>query len=216
MIKSRHINKIRSIEIAALNGPSSQDVRLEWVTISGGTYNAPNDVYVEATKSVNILDVRAIWGPESDDEEKSSLDENKMEINQNGYWYFSKTLDLSNTPELVILHKVKDTYYKAAGTTLADVWTPNTAPTWSVNQWQGYWLVFPDSRFKILNNDTTSITVDLDGGALPVGSNIGEILRLVVWNPIRDDLSVPGGVTSPLGGELTFQSIYSSRQDLIG
>lgn len=217
LIKSRHISKVRSVEIAALNGPASQNIRLEWITESGGTHNAPNDTNEGAVKTTHVLDVPAIWGPvNTDQKEKTRLDQNNMSIDQVGFWYFSKTLDLADKKELVVIHKVKDTYFSGAGTTAAAIWTPDVAPSWTIDQWKGHWILFGDNRFKVLSNTDSALTVDLDGGALPVGSNVGSIYILVIWNPVRDGLGLPSGATSPLGDELVLQSVYCSRQELIG
>jgi len=218
IIKSQHINKMRNIEAASIYGVGSQLVRLEWITETGGTFVPSRNAYEGSTKVTNVLDnVAAIWGPvQRDQREKVSLQEQAMAIDQQGYWYFDNSLNLTGKPNLIILHRMMDELYSGDGTDASDVWTPDDDPSWTVNQWRGYWLVFAASRFKILSNDATSVTVDLNDGILPVGSTAGEILTFVKWDPDRDDLSNPGGSLSPIGQEDVFQSLLCTRLGIIG
>lgn len=209
---------MRNIEAASLYGVSSQLVRLEWITETGGTFIASRNAYEGATPTINVLDnIAAIWGSvQRDQREKLSLEEQSMAIDQQGYWYFDNALNLTGKPNLIILHRVMDELYSGDGTDASDVWTPDDDPSWTTNQWRGYWLVFPTSRFKILSNDGISVTVDFDGGTLPAGSTAGEILTFIKWKPYRNDLSNPGGSLSPLGQEGVFQSLLCTRLGIIG
>lgn len=214
----RAINKMNNLEAESLYGGSSQIVRLEWITKTGGTPNPAYGVNEGATPTTNVLDnVAAIWGPvQRDQKEKTTISEETLSIDQQGFWYFANDLNLTGKPDLLILNRKMDKAYSGDGTSAAAIWTPDTAPAWTVNEWTGYWLVFPTSRFKILSNTVSALTVDLDGETLPVGSNTGEILTFVKWKPTRDDLSTPGGSLSPLGQEGIYQSILCNRLGIIG
>ena len=218
IIRSQHINKMNNLEAAAINSPSSQLVRLEWITEVGGTYLESQRVFEGATLTTNVLDnIPAIWGPvQRDQREKTRIFDQTISIDQQAYWYFDNAQNLSYLDKLMILQRVMDLLFSGDGTAAAAVWTPDAVQAWIVNQWKGYWLVFPTTRFKILSNDATSVTVDLDGGTLPVGSTAGEILTFVKWRAVKDDLSNPGGSMSPLGQEGIFQSVLCTRLGTVG
>lgn len=213
-ISAKHVSAAIKREAMTLYGPSSQRVRLEWITESGGVFNAPHDVYVDPVKTPNVSDnVPGIWGPVMRDQrERITLADLALSIDQLGFWYFANDLNLANRKELVILQHVRDQYYTGAGTGLATVWTPDVAPSWTVDEWIGYWLVFSDRRFKVLSNAMLDVTVDLGvDGILPTGSTTAELQQLIEWYPVRDDLAVSAGAMSPLNEIAIFQSVFVSR-----
>jgi len=167
--------------------------------------------------------IAGIWGPVMRDQrEKIDLDGQMINIDQLGFWFFPNSLNLAGLDDLLILQRNKDKYYTAPGTGAAAVWTPDDAPSFTENEWISFWLVFSDRRFKIIDNDTTTITVDLTTGVpgskqtLPVASTTAEILALIEWYPIRRDLGVNGGAMSPLASQTIFQSIFVSRIPVVG
>lgn len=221
-ISSRHVKSMLKQEAAILYGPTSSRVRLEWVTEAGGTLNQPHNIMVDATETVNILDnVAALWGPVMRDQrEKTRLEGLSLDIDQLGFWYFANDLNLADRDKLLILHRLKDKYYAGAGTGAAAIWTPDEAPSWTADEWIGYWLVFSDRKYKITDNSTTAVTVDLStdpgSNALPILSAEAEIMKLIKWYPIRQDLGVPAGALSPIFEENIFQSIFCSRIPIVG
>lgn len=222
-VNAKHVNKMLRAETSVLYGPTSQQVRLEWITSVGGTYNAPHNVYVGATETLNVSDnVAAIFGSfKSDQRERINLNGQTLDIDQLGFWYFDNSLNLSEKTKLLVLHRNKDKYHTGAGSSSGSVWTPDDAPGFTADEWISYWLVFSDRRFKITDNDETTVTVDLNSGvpdnlqALPA-SGTAEILGLVEWYPVRRDLGFLGGAISPIGLETIFQSVFCSRIPIVG
>ncbi len=222
-VSSKHVVKILKGEAALLYAPSSQRCRLEWITSTGGTLNAPHNVMVDKTDTLNVSDdVAGIWGPAMRDQREKIIFENQtLSIDQLGYWYFPDSLNLAGLTNLLILQRNKDKYYTGAGTGAAAIWTPATAPEFTADEWISYWLVFSDRRFKITDNDTTTITVDLTSGvpegkqALP-GSTTAEIIGLVEWYPVRQALGFDSGSMSPMGSQTLLQSIFVSRIPVTG
>jgi len=223
-VSSKHVNKVLKSEISTLYGASSQRCRLEWITSTGGTLNKPHNLMVGKTDTLVVSDnIAGIWGPVMRDQrEKIDLDGQMINIDQLGFWFFPNSLNLAGLDDLLILQRNKDKYYTAPGTGAAAVWTPDDAPSFTENEWISFWLVFSDRRFKIIDNDTTTITVDLTTGVpgskqtLPVASTTAEILALIEWYPIRRDLGVNGGAMSPLASQTIFQSIFVSRIPVVG
>ena len=223
-VSAKHVSKVLKGEVSALYGVSSQRCRLEWVTVSGGVLNSPHNINVGETKTLQVNeDVAGIWSPVMRDQrERVKFEDQVVMVDQLGFWYFANDLNLAGLQEILILQKFKDKYYTAAGTPASAVWTPTEAPSWSVDEWISYWLVFSDRRFKITSNTTTAITVDLTSGipaskqSLPAGSNTGEIMGLVEWYPVRRDLGIEGGALSPLNAETIFQSVFVSRIPVTG
>lgn len=223
-ISSRHVKKMLKQETAVLYGPTSQRVRLEWRTETGGTLNKPHNIYVGATITVNVLDnVVAIFGSfKSDQRERINLDRLALSIDQLGFWYFANNLQLADKNNLLILQHIKDKYYSGNGTGSGSVWTPDTDPSWTADEWIGRWLVFPDRRFKITDNGTESLTADLtsdpkDGGnILPTSSTQGKIMGLAEWYPVRNNLALQAGAIAPLETEMIFQAVFCSRIPIAG
>lgn len=201
-----------------LYGHSSELFRLEWVTETGGTLNVSHNEYVGATKTTQVdLNIPGIWGPVMRDQrERIDIDGMMVSIDQLGFIYFANDLNLAGKDKLVILQHVKDKYYSGAGVGAAAVWTPDTAPAWTVDEWISYWLVFTDRRFKITDNDAGTLTIDLGSGTLPTSSTSAEIMRLIEWHPVRRDLGVAAGALSPLNERLIFQSVFVSRIPVTG
>ncbi len=217
-VKSSHVNKMLKAEVSALYGHSSGLFRLEWVTETGGTLNVPHDESVGSTKTTQVqTDVPGIWGPVMRDQrEQIRVDGMMISIDQLGFVYFANDLNLQGKDQLVILEHVKDKYYSGAGTGAAAVWTPNTPPAWTADEWITYWLVFSDQRFKITDNAAGNVTVDLVGNTLPTSSTTAEIMRLIEWYPVRRDLGVVAGAIAPLNEQVIFQPIFVSRIPIAG
>lgn len=217
-VPAKHIQAYLKQEVATLYGGTSQLVRLEWETETGGALNAAHGKNTGATKVTHILDnVQAMWGPVQENQrERIKLEGLALNIDQNGFWYFDNARNLAAKPKMVILHRLKDKFYSGLGTGALAVWTPDVAPGWTVDEWAGYDLVFSDRRFKVLSNTTTALTVTLDGGTLPAGSTTGEVLKLVEWYPVRESLDVLGGSFAPMGLESIFQSVYCQRMSTVG
>ena len=209
-------------ENAVLYGPTSHRVRLEWASETGGILNAPHNIMVGATETVNIQnDVAALWGPVMRDQrEKTRLEGLGLDIDQLGFWYFANDLNLADKDKLIILHLLKDKYYVGDGTGVSAVWTPDDAPSWTADEWISYWLVFSDKRYKITDNSTTAVTVDLatdpGGNALPAASTEAKIMKLIKWHPVRQDLGLSAGALSPMHESLIFQAVFSSRIPIVG
>lgn len=221
-ISSRHVKGMLKRETAVLYGPTSHRVRLEWMTETGGTLNEPHGIMEEATETVNIQNnIPALWGPVMRDQrEKTQLEGLALDIDQLGFWYFANDLNLADKDKLLILHLLKDKYYVGDGTGAGSIWTPDEDPSWTADEWIGYWLVFSDKRYKITNNSTTAVTVDLNSdpgsNALPALSTESEIMKLIKWHPIRQGLDVVAGALSPMAEENIFQSIFVSRIPAVG
>ena len=217
-VPSKHIDRMFKREKSLLYGHSSELFRLEWVTSTGGTLNVPHDAYVGATEMIQVeADVSGIWGPVMRDQrERIDLDGLMVSIDQLGFVYFDNNLNLQGRDKLMILQNVTDKVYSGAGVGAASVWTPGTAPAWTVDEWITYWLIFSDRRFKITGNAVGDVTVDLNGGTLPTESTSAKIMRLIEWYPVRADLGVAAGAVSPINDQLIFQSIFVSRIPITG
>jgi hypothetical protein len=221
-VSAKHVNTVLKREFSALHSTSSSDCRLEWITIAGGVYNEPHDTYTGATETVNIdTAVTGMWSPVMRDQrERIDLEEQTLSIDQLGFWFFSNGLNLSSRNDLVILQKDKEKYHSGSGTGAAAIWTLDVDPEFDDDEWLEHWLVFADRRFKIIDNNGTSVTVDLTSGiggsTLPAGPVTGEIMGLVEWYPVRRDLGFSAGVLSPINSRQMFQSIFCSRIPVTG
>lgn len=223
-VSAKHVTNVHQAELSMLYGPSSQRVRLEWVTSIGGTLNKPHNKYVGATETLHISNnVAGIWGPVMRDQrERVRMEGQAIDIDQLGFWYFDNSLSLAEKTNLLILHCLKDKYHSSNGTGSASVWTPDEDPEFTADEWISYWLVFSDRRFKITDNDTTTVTVDLTSGIpsslqeLPETSTAAEIMALIEWHPVRQKPELPGGALSPMGQETILQSVFCSRIPIVG
>ncbi len=223
-VSAKHVSKVLKAETSLLYGQSSQRCRLEWITSTGGVLNEPRNLMVGKTDTLVVsADVAGIWGPVMRDQrERVNLDGAMISIDQLGFWYFPHSLNLANKDDLIILQKNKDRYYTGAGVGASAVWTPDTAPTWTVDEWIKHWLLFSDRRFRVTSNTTAAVTVDLTTGVptdlqtLPTDSTSGELIGLAEWYPVRKDLGFAGGALSPLGAGTIFQSIFCSRIPVVG
>ncbi len=223
-VSSKHVARVLKGEVATLYGHSSQRCRLEWITSTGGALNKPHNKMVGAIDTLNVSDnVAGIWGPVMRDQrEKVNLDGQVFNIDQLGFWYFPNSLNLAGLTDLLILQRNTDKYYTEAGIGAGSVWTPDEVPVFTADEWISYWLVFSDRRFKITDNDVTTVTVDLTSGVpsskrtLPTSSTTAEILGLVEWYPVRRGLGFEGGAISPLSSQTIFKSIFVSRTPVVG
>ena len=223
-VSSKHVNKVLKAETATLYGKGSQKFRLEWITSTGGSLNRPHNVMVGKTDTLHISDnVSGIWGPVMRDQrEKVDLDGQMINIDQLGFCFFPNSLNLAGLQDLLILQRITDQYYTGDGIGAGSVWTPDGAPSFTLNEWISYWLVFSDRRFRITGNDEGTITVDLTKGipsgkqTLPTGSTTAEILGFIEWYPVRRDFGFIGGAMSPLNTQTIMQSIFVSRIPVVG
>ena len=227
LVPTRIVNRAVRQEQAMLHGPTSQLVWLEHITRSGGALNQSHNKMVGATETKNVIqDVPAIiGGPDGrmrhreDDDLSASL----LNIDQEAVWYFANDRQLSTFTNLVIVQFLKDKLYSGAGTGSSTIWTPGTNPAWTDDEWIDYWLLLGTDRFRVTDNDGTTVTVDLSGGtadpgdvALPTSSTSGEMVRAIEWFPIVTDIGGPLGQIAPLGRESVLQPIHCSRIARVG
>ena len=215
-VPSSVINRTRKAELQALHGASSQLVRLEWITATGGTLNIAHGVNAGETKTLQVNDVvPAIYGAPGF-RSKDDLDaaDRIVSIDEEVTWYFANDFKFGNLAELVIIQKLKSDYLQSDGTGTGAVWTPDSAPAWVVDSLIGYDLVFSDRRFKIISNTALKVTVDLPSLPLPnalPGAAQFEIYESIEWFPIRDDPQARGASLAPLGDQLILQGVACSR-----
>lgn len=211
MIEVSHLTlkRLRQKAIETLYSSLGQNVRIEWVTRSGGTYNDAWDITEGGTPSDNILDTVAIISgleePQLQLLDKSIIDASPALL------FLETDINLKNRPNFIIAQKIETEYWKGDGTGASTVWTPDSPPSWTADEWIGFSLWFSDRRFEITDNDTTTLTVDLDGGTLPTSSTEAEIVSIQEWFPSLNAPDLADGMVSPLGDSQLLQSLLITK-----
>ena len=211
-------NDIRKMKIQAesqMHSAMGQDIRIEWITKAGGTLNAAYNVTEGGTDSLNVFDTKAIITHIDD----RRLLELGMTLTDADFFFIDIETDinLKNKPNFVIVQKIDDPeYWDGNGIGASAVWTPDSAPSWTVDQWKGYWLWFSDKRFEIVSNTTTALTVNLGNYTLPTISTYGEIVSVKKYKPIMDAPSLDEGMRTPFGSGILFQTIIATTTGTVG
>ncbi|GEM_PF-4365788 len=214
MISHLDITRMKQEADKTLYSALGQLVRIEWQTQSGGIYKNPFEVYVGGTLTKNVLDTVALISSIRDSELKL-MDSEIVRANP-AIIKLRTNVNLKNHPNFRIIQKIKDEYWTGAGTGAGSVWTPDSAPNWTADQWRGFWLWFSDKRFEVLSNTATALTVNLAGDTLPASSTTGEIMSVKEWYPVFNQPTLGGGVRSAAGTHQLLQSVLCTEIPIRG
>jgi len=209
MISQREIEVLKLHLTNALYGGVGQDVRIEWITKSGGIADNVWDVTTGGTDTTNILNARGIVMDAERYQGKLRIVENAIEYQHNVIWLLETDVNLKNQTNFILLQLLKDQYNSGSGTGSGSVWTVSGS-SWTVNQWAGFWLVFSDKRFEIVSNTATQLTVTLAGETLPASSSY-EIMGIKEWYPFIPAPTLEDTMGLALGDGQLLQSVYCSQ-----
>jgi len=214
-IGKHDLEVIRKVAMGDMYSPLGQTIRLEWETISGGTLKESFNIIEGGSKTEHIFDTNAII---------TSVDFRVLQ--QLSQEIISHTpavikietdINLQNSPHFMIAQKLDTVGWGAkVGSGSSAVWTPTVAPSWTVDQWKGFWLWFSDRRFLIESNSTTALTVDLRDQLLPVSETSAEIIEVQEWYPVFNNPSLSDGMRYPFGGGQLWQSVLCTKIPIPG
>lgn len=206
---------IRKMMKGVMYSSLGQPIRIEWETTSGGTLKESFGIYEGGSKTENIFDTNAIIT--SIDYRALKQLSQEILVNNPAIIQIETDINLQNSSRFTIVQKLTTEGWGAKeGSGAADVWTPTAAPSWTVNQWKGFWLWFGDRRFKILSNTTTALTVILGDQTLPTDPTNAEILEVQEWYPVFNNQSLSEGMRYPFGDGQLLQGILCTKLPVPG
>lgn len=210
----KHRMEVTALEM--LNSSAGTDIRLEWITESGGAAYPPFDETTGATITYHNNTVRALVLPTS--RQRINQISDLLSTEEIRQFQFDPKLNLASRDNLTFYLVMKNTGEVGSGTGSDLVWTPDTDPEWTVNEWQGFHVIIgtDDYKWKVLSNDSESLTLEENQHTLPESGEY-EILSLQPWYPLRDKSSAEEGMPAYLMGEhVRFQIFYASNNPMRG
>lgn len=191
----------------------AQSIRIEWETVAGGVLKPAFNIYKGGSKTEHVQDVQAII-TEIDTAVMPQIQflDSHILTNSPAIIKIETDVNLKNMSRFMIAQKITNNEWGSLpGSGSVAVWTPSADPSWTADQWKGYWLWFSDRRFEVLSNTTTALTVNLRDQALPTLATNAYILGVQEWYPVFNDQSVSNGLRTLLGTEQLWQAILCTK-----
>lgn len=123
-------------------------------------------------------------------------------------------LNLRNKDKLKIVQMLDNKKDTGTGTGDDAIWT-DSSKSWTINQWEGFNLIFVNQRFRILFNTAKTLTVQLGGFTLPESGDYS-IKACIEWFPLLQSPKLGNVLLTPLADNIAVQTVLCSRVEQMG